>query len=154
MTDDEIRAAIETALQLLSAEKPALDFAAVHERSTAHRLAVQMEPLFAGWNVDCEYDRDGRVLKELDGVRECDPQRATDHILPDIVVHHRIHHGREHNLLVIEMKKNAVRDQCDWTKLQLLTRPDGRYAYQLGLYINVADGRFVQTWFRDGHQVA
>jgi hypothetical protein len=150
MTDHEVQEAIQRAVQSLQAENPILDFAIVHERSTAHRLAVHMEPLFPQWNVDCEYDRDGRVRKALEGIAECDDQERTDNILPDIIVHRRRVGGRENNLLLVELKKNAAHDRCDWMKLRLLTAPNGRYAYQLGVYINIADGRFEQTWFKDG----
>ena len=151
MTDEEMQAAIQIAMQNLLAEEPPLDFTAVHERSTAHRFAVHMEPLFApDWNVDCEYDRDGQARKTLDRIAECDAQRRTDNIVPDIIVHRRRGRGRENNLLVIELKRDAGHDRCDWMKLQLLTQTDGHYAYQLGLYINIANGRFDQTWFKDG----
>lgn len=150
MTDNEVRAAVRIALRNLLAENPVLDFSAVHERSTAHRLAVHMEPLFEDWNVDCEYDRDGQVRKSLDGIAECNEQRRTNFILPDIIVHRRQQTGRENNLLVIELKKDAAFNECDWKKLQLLTGPIGRYAYQLGLYVNFDNGNFEQTWFKDG----
>jgi hypothetical protein len=153
MTDAEVQAAIQRAIQNVVAEEPVLEFTAVHEGSTAHRLGVNMELLFPEWNIDCEYDRDGQVRKALDRIAECDEQRRTDFILPDIIVHRRRRRGRENNLLVIEMKRNAAHDRCDWMKLQLLTQANGRYAYQLGLYINIANGEFVQTWFKDGNVI-
>jgi hypothetical protein len=58
--------------------------------------------------------------------------------------------GREHNLLVVELKKNAAYDACDWFKLRLLTDPDRAYPYKLGLYIDVDAGRFTETWFKKG----
>jgi hypothetical protein len=127
-----------------------LEFGSVHERTTAHRLAVQLEPQVGTWNVDCEYDRDGQMVKHLLGIAECDPNRATDRILPDIIVHHRHGRGRRHNLLVVELKKNAVEDACDRRKLELLTDPGGRYQYQVGLYINIDNDRFTCTWYKDG----
>jgi hypothetical protein len=94
--------------------------------------AAQMQPLFPGWNIDCEYDRDGLLKKLLDGIRECDG-RSTTIIYPDIIVHHRNGTGRENNLLTIELKQNDQENFCDRTKLELMTRPDGHYRYQLGL---------------------
>lgn len=132
---------------------PPLNFQA-HERSTAHRLAAHMEPHFrAEWNVDCEYDRDGQLRKTLEGIAHCNARKKTDDILPDIIVHHRSGEGRAHNLLVIELKKNDKADICDQKKLELLTRPGGHYQYQLGLYINIAGGRFTRTWYKDGERV-
>ena len=150
MEDEQIRNAIHSAIRKLVAENPLLEFGIVHERSTAHRLAVQMEPEFGGWNVDCEYDRDGHIRKVLDGVRECRTARRTDDIIPDIIVHHRLRRGREHNLLVVELKKDAALDPCDDVKLGLMTRPEGEYQYQLGLYINIDGGTFACTWYKDG----
>jgi hypothetical protein len=50
------------------------------------------------------------------------------------------------------MKKSAVADPCDRKKLELLTYPypDDHYSYQLGLYINIDDGSFTGTWYKDG----
>lgn len=151
MTDEDVKAAIGTAIRCVATENPVLDFLAVHERSTAHRLAVHMEPLFGPkWNVDCEYDRHGFVRKTLAGIADCDDQRRTDNIVPDIIVHHRGAAGVNNNLLVVELKKHADYDRCDCMKLELLTSLAGHYQYQLGLYINIANGRFELTWFKDG----
>jgi hypothetical protein len=50
------------------------------------------------------------------------------------------------------MKKDDSEDACDRMKLELLTAPDGHYADQFGLYINIDDGSFVCTWYRDGRR--
>jgi hypothetical protein len=154
MTEDEIRAAVESAIDGVRHETPSLNFQRAHERSTAHRLAVHMEPHFSGhWNVDCEYDRDGLTKKTLEGIAECSTRRTTDEILPDILVHRRERQGRPHNLLVIELKKDAVEDPCDLRKLELMTHPNGHYQYQLGLYINIDGGSFSCTWYKNGRRL-
>jgi len=153
MTDDDLKNAVKAAIEAVNAEVPPLDFQVVHERSTAHRLAVQLEPLVSTWNVDCEYDRDGQLRKSLIGIAQCNPRKATEEILPDIIVHHRQGHGRDHNLLVVELKKQAKEDACDHRKLELLTAPTGHYQYQIGLYINIDDGKFDCTWYKDGIRV-
>ena len=89
------------------------------------------------------------ILKSLMGIAQCNSRKATDEILPDIIVHHRRGEGRDHNLLVVELKKYAEEDACDKRKLELLTDPNGRYQYQLGLYINIDGGRFTCTWYKD-----
>jgi hypothetical protein len=150
MTDVQVQRAVTVAIERVKAENPALDLETVHERSTAHRLAVQMEQHFSTWNVACEYDRDGQVQKSLMGIAQCNSRKATDEILPDIVVHHRRGEGRANNLLVIELKKHAEEDVCDRRKLELLTAPTGHYHYQIGLYINIDGGRFGCTWYKDG----
>ncbi|MFN3828229.1 MAG: hypothetical protein ACK4NR_11470 [Micavibrio sp.] len=149
MTDDEIKTSVQHAINALKAETPQLSFSTVHERSTAHRLAVHMESHFPNWNIDCEYDRDEQRLKLLIGIRECAHDRATDRILPDITVHHRERPGADHNLLVIEIKKNSADNACDRKKLELLTSK-GHYEYQLGLYININHGAFDCTWYKNG----
>ena len=154
MNEAEIRQVVQRAIDALRAERPPLDFHIVHERSTAHRLALHLEPHFEGWNLDCEYDRFGRLQKLLDGIRACDTRRTTDRILPDIIVHHREQQGTEHNLLVVEIKKSAERDDCDFEKLRLMTDPHGEFRYQFGLYINLNRGHFDCTWFKDGAAVA
>ncbi len=112
-----------------------------------------MERHFCGaWNVDCEYDRDGHVRKTLERIAGCSPQKKTDAILPDIIVHHRKGEGRFHNLLVVEIKKDATEDACDRKKLELLTHPGSQYAYQLGLYIDIDGGKYTCTWFQDGER--
>lgn len=121
MTADEVRAAMQAAIEAIRREGRPLDFRRVHERTIAHRLAVHMEPHFnQEWDVDCEYDLDGLMKKILQGIAECDG-RETERILPDIIVHHRYEHGAAHNLLVIELKKDAREDLCDRRKLELLT---------------------------------
>jgi hypothetical protein len=107
-----------------------------------------MEQFFTGWDVDCEYDRDGFVRMYLRQIAQCDQQRETDAIVPDIIVHHRREYGSDHNLLVIELKKDDPNDVCDRMKLELLTDAGGRYrryAYRLGLYINTAYARLTAT---------
>ena len=48
------------------------------ERSFAHRLAVYMEPYFEGWDIDCEYNRQRMIPKELQDINGCDTQKKTD----------------------------------------------------------------------------
>lgn len=148
-----ITAIVYAAIDAVRDEHPPLDFPFIHERTVAHRLAVELERHVIGWNVDCEYNRDRDIYKMLEGIAMCDAQRATDRIFPDVIIHRRGAAGREHNLLVLELKRNDPFDTCDFRKLQLLTHPSGRYAYQFGLYVNINDGAFDCTWFADGEHV-
>jgi hypothetical protein len=77
----------------------------------------------------------------------------TDKIVPDIIVHHRGVGGQLNNRLVIELKKDAAEDACDSRKLELLTRADGHYGYQLGLYINIDGGKCTCRWYKDGKRL-
>jgi hypothetical protein len=151
MTDIEVKQALEAAVKALKTETRPLDFRVVHERSTAHRLAVQLESHFKTWDVDCESDRDEQQLKKmLMGIDQCKSEKTTDGVFPDIVVHHRGGEGPEHNLLVVELKKRVGFDPCDDRKLELFTDPQGHYQYQIGLYININSGKFDCTWYKNG----
>jgi hypothetical protein len=151
MTDKQIRRAVEASIDALKAEEPPLKFAKVHERTTAQRLAVHIGHRFEGWNVDTEYDRDGEAKKKiLPKVKRSRFIEKTGSIYPDVIVHHRLQLGRANNLLIIELKKSSAEDAWDLYKLEALTNPDGHYAYQLGLYINVNGGAFDCTWYKDG----
>ena len=113
------------------------------EWAVAHRFAVYLEALFPGWNIDCEFNRQGDSdnAKELaDGSR----------VRPDIIVHHRGRPEREHNLVAIELKK--VASVSDQAKLQEYTaRPRGKrkFQYRHGLAIELG-GNCKMTWFEDG----
>ncbi len=83
----------------------------VNERSISHRLAIYIEQEFAGWNVDCEYNRDQHDPKKLgirSGVVSNDDLTAST-VFPDIIVHKR---GTNENLLVIEMKKESHSEEA------------------------------------------
>jgi hypothetical protein len=150
MINKNIVYAINGAITLLQAEKRPLQ-PGVNERAFAHRLAVHMEGSFPGWDVDCEYNKHGMNIKALEGIQACDEQKKTDRIYPDIIVHKRTNDSPiEENLLVIEMKRNDACDPCDERKLQLLTDFGREYRYQLGLYINIQDNQFINTWYSNG----
>jgi hypothetical protein len=152
MPKEELVTAVLRAIADLRAELPPLNFGEVYERTTAHAFACHLARYFPNWNVDCEYDRDGTLFKMLEGIRECEEERKTNRIYPDIIIHHRGGRGRESNLLVIEMKRDAVEDPCDRLKLELMTATDGRYQYQTGLYLNIDNGVFHQTWYENGQR--
>lgn len=155
MEDREIKEIVESAIsQVRNEERPLQSGSS--ERAFAHRLAVYMEDPFGGWDVDCEYNRQGMLTKMLEGIAECDERRRTDRIYPDIIVHRRTNDNEpteSENLLVIELKNDDAEDVCDRRKLELFTNPNGHYKYQLGLYINVGKHQFNKTWYKNGEQV-
>ena len=156
MKDLEIKEIIDSVISMVQGEERPLQSGS-SERAFAHRLAVYLEEPFSGWDVDCEYNRQGMLTKELEGVAECSERRRTDRIYPDIIVHHRTNDNEStagENLLVIELKNDNVEDPCDRRKLELFTNPDGHYKYQIGLYINVGDHEFKKTWYKNGEQVS
>ncbi len=100
------------------------------ERSIAFRLAIYIEKEFPGWNVDCEYNRDGVQPKKL----RCGSKRKK--FLPDIIVHKRI---TSKNLLAVEIKKSeyllsSIEVKADKIRLKFLTS-DKKYDYKFGLFV-------------------
>lgn len=121
---------------------------AVNERTISHKLAEYLQTQFPEWHVDCEYNRKDNDIKRLNGIEECNEQRKSDRIYPDIIVHHR---GIEDNLLVIEIKTDNQDDPCDRKKLELLTKKEGEYGYDMGVYIQFNRLNAPKlTWYRDG----
>ena len=76
----------------------------VSERSITHKLGNYLAPLFADFDVDCEYNRNfedpKRILRYLpDNPEIC--EEVSVH--PDIIIHRR--GSNDDNLLIIEAKK-------------------------------------------------
>src|SRR2546427_8109761 len=106
---EEIKKRVEVGLGILSRNDFFLLEHRVNERSVSHKLAEYLQRQFPDWNVDCEYNKKGLSTKELDTIRECDEQRTTDRVFPDIIIHRR---NTDDNLLVIEVKHQSD-DPCD-----------------------------------------
>ena len=127
----------------------------VNERSISHQLAGYLQQEFPGWNVDCEYNRDGSDKKTLlilrnpfryDDVKDDDLEAKT--VYPDIIIHHR---QTDENLLVIEMKKSGGDTSKDIAKLEAFT--GAQYEYRFGLLLVVGgDGLPTKRWFRKGKE--
>lgn len=121
------------------------------EWSIAHRLAVYLEQEIPGWHVDCEYNRQGpeRAIKEMP---TGDPEK--NKIRPDIIIHHRGGIEREHNLLVVEIKKKE--SDSDLGKVSEYTRmPAGKrkFQYQFGLALALKPSPKMR-WYVNGTEVA
>lgn len=117
------------------------------EWAIAHRLAVYLEPLLPGWNIDCEFNRQGE--KTTSG-----PKMAADgsRVRPDIIVHHRGRVEREHNLLAIELKKraNSSRDHEKVKDYTAAANENRKFQYQHGVTISLEPLKM--TWFYDGEK--
>jgi hypothetical protein len=108
------------------------------ERTLAHRLAVQIEKQFPGWEVDCDYDRLGeRTLRLPHGTIVSTDDHFGKSVYPDIVVHQR---RIPNNLLAIEVRKAANRQPAehDQQKLRALTDPHLWFAYRIGVDLTLA----------------
>lgn len=145
--NDEIKAILSASLGRLFEQDDFLLRYAAHERSVAHKIAVYLGSAFEGHrHVDLEYNLHGHLIKRLAGIQECDDERRTDRIFPDIVVHMR--GTDEFNTLVVEVKTGNGSRACDVRKLQLLTDPSNGYGYQLGVFLRFNGQEDVEiVWF-------
>jgi len=62
-TQQDVHRRISQALETLHAKDQYLLDQDVHERTIAQRLAIYLEHEFAGWHVDCEYNRNLGVIE-------------------------------------------------------------------------------------------
>jgi hypothetical protein len=108
------------------------------ERVLTHRLAVHLEHQFAGWDVDCDYNRLGeRRLKLPKASIVSTDDDSGKSVFPDIVVHHRT---VPENLLAIELRKAANHQpvEHDRHKLRAMTNPHLWHAFRAGLLLTLA----------------
>ena len=107
----------------------------VHERTITHKLGEYLQTQFPEWYVDCEYNRDGMESKALEAIHECDEERKTDRVVPDIIIHQRVKESEKiNNYVVIEVKTDDKKTDCDIKKLELFTS-DPKFRYKFGLFI-------------------
>lgn len=129
--DLDLAVRVIEAIELLLTRDRYLFVHRVGERAISHRLAIYLETQFPGWDVDCEYDRDGGARKMIPDGSGNDHDEGSA-VLPDIIVHHR---GPGGNHLVFELKKstNPESDERDLAKLR---------AY--GLHLGYDHGVFIR----------
>jgi len=140
MTLVEIKRKINVVIDTLFARDTQLFDIEASEWAISHRIAVYLEKHFEGWNIDCEYNRVG-----LDGTTKHDA--AGGYKRPDVIIHHRGMIHKEHNLLVIEVKKNNTDE--DYNKLRDFTSPPcqkRRFQYQYGLALSF-EPHLKKKWF-------
>lgn len=115
------------------------------EWALAHRLAVYLEQLIPGWNVDCEYNRQGPA-------QDAKVDEHDQRIRPDIVLHCRGRIELQHNLLVVELKKRQ--DTADFAKARQYTElPNAArpFQYQYGLALSLLDNLELH-WYENGRE--
>lgn len=100
--DGALAVSVIQAVQALLNRDAYLLRADVNERTVTHRFAIYVEHAFLGWEVDCEYNRDGHDPKEIafgsgDGVKH------GSRVFPDMIFHKR---RTADNLVVLELKKS------------------------------------------------
>jgi hypothetical protein len=108
----EVKERLACSLEMLKTDDEYLFRKNLNERTFTHKLAEHLQCHFSGCHVDCEYNRDGTVPKELFNLSSCQPSKADEDgctVFPDIIVHQRGKSGDgepTRNLLVIEAKKS------------------------------------------------
>lgn len=153
---EQLQVLVRDALKVLYGRDRDLIRRSVHEASIAHRLAVYLEILLyqqldlspfdqSGYDVDVEYNRNGRETKRL--VRGKRGKR------PDIIIHER--GSNENNLLIIEIKKNEPmkNGNSDDSKLCGATDENHDFRYKLGLYLSLTHNTAELIWYRNGQKV-
>lgn len=120
LSGKDIRKLIERAYKMLIEKDSYLLKVDANERSITHRLAIHLESVFPGYDVDCEYNRDGLDPKRLVSFKkkiDFDDTNGTT-VYPDIIIHHR-GRGKKCNFIVIEAKKLSNTDDSDKEKLDI-----------------------------------
>ena len=150
---EEIEEKVNLALDIFYVKDKYLIDNDIHERSMTHKLAIYLEELFNGYDVDCEYNKNISESKKIYDVEykiqeirkiEKDEYKDSVVVFPDITIHKR--GNKLKNLLVIEVKKdNAIKnnksklEEIDIFKLKAYTSKDLNYSY--GMYINLKNSR-------------
>jgi hypothetical protein len=134
-----IESRVMKALNLLITHDAFLLQSNVNELSISHKLAEYLQVEFQGWQVDCEYNRDHDLTKQLDvpkdATRTDDTEAKT--VFPDIIVHQR---NKSENLLVIEVKKSSNPDDGDFDRRKLAAFVRPPFSYQHGLFLRLKVG--------------
>lgn len=142
VADDVKRALVESIHELIDRDAYLLEHD-VNERAITHKLAIYLQRRCAGFDVDCEYNRNMREPKRLDLLLEHLPlgDRTIDvadvhavTVYPDVIVHQR--GSNEENLLVIEMKK-AGRRLPNFDKAKLRGFCQAPYHYRNAALVTV-----------------
>lgn len=110
----------------------------VGERAIVFRLAhylsndIERDSEFANYNLDCEYNRNGRNTKRLPSF----PHGT----FPDIIIHER--GTNDNNLFVCEVKTYwNTNNADDVKKIQQFIDKDGEYKFRYGLSLKITKRR-------------
>lgn len=133
--DESLTASVIQAVRALLDRDAYLLRVDVNERTIAHRLAIYVEEAFPGWDVDCEYNRDGHVPKRI-AFGFGDGAEHDSRVFPDVIVHKR---GSTDNHVIFELKKssNSELDDRDFDKLRGYCQQLG---YRHGVFVRLIVG--------------
>lgn len=146
MNTTEILTKIDLAISTLISNDLYLLERELSEKSISFKLAEYLQPLFNGYNIDCEYNGDYDKPNDVKALAIAatrlqeigiDPNDKNNYrINPDIIIHNR--GSNENNLVIIEVKKDVSekkKKEFDLIKLEHLTidHLGNHYNYKLGM---------------------
>jgi len=137
MNNRIIKGKIREALKLFIAkDKQALLAVDIYEPTISHRIAVYLEDLFPGFDIDCEYNKTllGKK-KDMNGKK----------IRPDIIIHTRM--TNEVNSVITEIKKSGKNSKLAKSDIEKLKRcMKGTLNYDLGVFIGILKRNIDICW--------
>lgn len=140
----DIKVKFEEALKKLYHNDYSLIKRACSERSIVFRLGLYLANSLAdyGFDVDCEYNKNGDRPKALWGRR---------FNYPDIIVHKR--ESNKSNLLIVEVKTpndtQSAHFQTDFDKLRGFIR-EVPYSYKYGVHVYISASSCSLVWYARG----
>ena len=138
MNGEEVRQAVDSALDRVIEEDSELLRFDVNERSITHRLGMYLQEAVSDpWDVDVEYNRIGEdddVTKRLPEEMLQDESQGT--VYPDVIIHQR--GSEEDDLLVIEAKKSGNSGDGDRRKIRAYLQ---HLDYDYGLFVMFDTGQ-------------
>jgi hypothetical protein len=178
MTDLQINTLVQQAIDKLLQKDIWLLANDTSEQSISHKIAFYLQPLFANYNVDCEYngDIDRENNKKSISILKSDLQQigllrnkeASDlekeftnrAVFPDIIIHRR--GTNDHNLCIVEVKKSTSSVPYDYDHIKLRSYTSSNYdnnlKCQLGIFIEAVieqdKSTFRLSYFKDGQVLA
>ena len=144
MNNRIIKGKIREALKLFIAkDKQALLAVDIYEPTISHRIAVYLEDLLPGFDIDCEYNKTllGKK-KDIEGKK----------IRPDIIIHKR--GTNEDNSVILEIKKsgkNSKLAKADIKKLKKCMK--GTLNYDLGVFISILKRNIYICWIEKNNPI-
>jgi hypothetical protein len=132
-----VKSKIQKAIEMFIINDEHLISVDASERAITHKLGCYLGEVFRGYDVDCEYNRNGLEQKRLDELRS-DVSDTT--VYPDIIAHRRV--NNDDNLFIIEARKSrASQDKIKYDRKKLkLYKKELRYEFVFELIIDLENG--------------
>jgi len=135
---------IREALKLFIAkDKQALLSVDIYEPTINHRIAVYLEDLFLGFDIDCEYNK-----TLLGDKRNVNGKK----IRPDIIIHTRM--TNENNSVMVEVKKSGRNSKLSKADIEKLKNAmNGTLNYDLGVFVGILKRKIDICWIEKNNLI-